>query len=142
VRWSVFAAVTRNRLLEKPIRDDERAKSRDVVIVGGGPVGMFLAAELRLADVEVLVVERLPEDALRSKYDTAALTPQDIRGLTARTVQTLDLRGLARKVEAIAPEAHLRLNAMAGALKRASEGRKRSDYETVLDEIGRVKSIK
>ncbi|MGF6888166.1 2-polyprenyl-6-methoxyphenol hydroxylase-like FAD-dependent oxidoreductase [Nocardia sp. GAS34] len=33
----------------------------DVVVVGAGPVGLMLACELRLAGVEVLVVERLTE---------------------------------------------------------------------------------
>lgn len=35
--------------------------NRDVVISGGGPVGLMLACELRLAGVDVLVAERLPE---------------------------------------------------------------------------------
>ncbi|WP_114699573.1 FAD-dependent oxidoreductase [Nocardia mexicana] len=33
----------------------------DVVVAGAGPVGLMLACELRLAGVDVLVVERLPE---------------------------------------------------------------------------------
>lgn len=31
---------------------------RDVVIAGGGPVGLFLAAELALGGASVLVLER------------------------------------------------------------------------------------
>ncbi|GAA1154999.1 FAD-dependent monooxygenase [Kribbella jejuensis] len=34
-------------------------ETKDVVIAGGGPVGLMLACELRLAGLEVLVVERL-----------------------------------------------------------------------------------
>ncbi len=30
----------------------------DVVIAGGGPVGLFLACELRLANLSVLVLEQ------------------------------------------------------------------------------------
>src|SRR5215831_15928922 len=33
----------------------------DVVIAGGGPVGLFLACELRLAGVSVLVLERMKD---------------------------------------------------------------------------------
>ncbi|MFB8000815.1 FAD-dependent oxidoreductase [Nocardia sp. NPDC056000] len=36
-------------------------ETRDVVIVGAGPVGLMLACELRLAGVDVLVLERLAE---------------------------------------------------------------------------------
>ncbi len=39
----------------------------DVVIAGAGPVGLMLACELRLHDVQVLVVERLPEPDLTLK---------------------------------------------------------------------------
>ncbi|MEU6191082.1 FAD-dependent monooxygenase [Nocardia sp. NPDC047038] len=36
-------------------------ETREVVVVGAGPVGLMLACELRLAGVDVLVVERLAE---------------------------------------------------------------------------------
>ena len=35
-----------------------------VVIAGGGPTGMMLAAELALADVDVAVVEQRPDHVL------------------------------------------------------------------------------
>ena len=72
-----------------------------VLIVGGGPVGLFLAAELRLAGVEPLVVERLAEPD-KAKSD-------DDRGLSARTLQTLDLRGLGDPVRAMTAAALRRL---------------------------------
>jgi 3-(3-hydroxy-phenyl)propionate hydroxylase len=56
----------------------------DVVIAGGGPVGLMLACELRLAGVDVLVLERLTERAPQSK----AL------GMHARTLEVLDQRGI------------------------------------------------
>jgi 2-polyprenyl-6-methoxyphenol hydroxylase-like FAD-dependent oxidoreductase len=60
----------------------------DVVIVGGGPVGLFLAGELALAGVEPVVLERLPE---ASQADKA-------HGLTGQVVRLLDHRGLYQRL--------------------------------------------
>jgi 2-polyprenyl-6-methoxyphenol hydroxylase-like FAD-dependent oxidoreductase len=57
----------------------------EVIVVGAGPVGLMVAAELRLAGVDVVVLERLAEPSPHSK----AL------GLHARTVEQLAMRGLA-----------------------------------------------
>ena len=57
---------------------------RDVVITGGGPVGMFLACELRLAGAEPLVLERR----------TSPSTVDKAHGFTGQVVRLLDHRGL------------------------------------------------
>ncbi|MFJ8657769.1 FAD-dependent monooxygenase [Streptomyces sp. NPDC093795] len=57
----------------------------DVIIAGGGPTGLMLACELRLAGVDVLVLEKL---AARTGESRAG-------GLHARSVELLDQRGLA-----------------------------------------------
>ena len=57
-----------------------------VVIVGGGPTGLMLAAELALADVDVAIVER------RAGQE---LTGTRAGGLHARTIEVLDQRGVA-----------------------------------------------
>src|SRR5690349_18884287 len=57
-----------------------------VVIAGGGPTGLMLAAELALADVDVAVVER------RARQD---LLGSRASGMHARTIEVLDQRGIA-----------------------------------------------
>jgi 3-(3-hydroxy-phenyl)propionate hydroxylase len=57
-----------------------------VVIAGGGPTGLMLAAELALAGVDVAIVER------RASHD---LTGSRAGGLHSRTIEVLDQRGIA-----------------------------------------------
>ena len=57
-----------------------------VVIAGGGPTGLMLAAELALARVDVVIVER------RASQD---LEGSRARGLQSRTIEVLDQRGIA-----------------------------------------------
>jgi 3-(3-hydroxy-phenyl)propionate hydroxylase len=57
-----------------------------VVIAGGGPAGMMLAAELALAGVDVAVVERRPDHVLAGSR---------AGGLHSRTIEVLDQRGVA-----------------------------------------------
>src|SRR5262245_12144107 len=56
------------------------------VIVGGGPTGLMLTAELALAGVDVAVVERRPNQELSG---ARAL------GISSRTIEVLDQRGIA-----------------------------------------------
>jgi 2-polyprenyl-6-methoxyphenol hydroxylase-like FAD-dependent oxidoreductase len=57
-----------------------------VVIAGGGPTGMMLAAELALARVDVAVVEQRPNHVLVGSR---------AGGLHSRTIEVLDQRGVA-----------------------------------------------
>ncbi|MEC3919281.1 FAD-dependent monooxygenase [Nocardia sp. CDC160] len=59
----------------------------DVVVVGGGPTGLLLAGELKLAGAEPLVLEASGGSARRSRSF-------HIRGINLRSMQTLALRGL------------------------------------------------
>lgn len=63
-----------------------------VVVVGSGPAGMMLAAELTLADIDVTVVERRQTQDLESPRS---------RGLHARTIEVLDQRGIADRFLAV-----------------------------------------
>jgi 2-polyprenyl-6-methoxyphenol hydroxylase-like FAD-dependent oxidoreductase len=57
-----------------------------VVIAGGGPAGMMLAAELALAKVDVAVVEMRPDHVLVGSR---------AGGFHSRTIEVLDQRGVA-----------------------------------------------
>jgi 3-(3-hydroxy-phenyl)propionate hydroxylase len=57
-----------------------------VVIAGGGPTGMMLAAELALAKVDVAVVEQRPNHVLVGSR---------AGGFHSRTIEVLDQRGVA-----------------------------------------------
>ena len=59
-----------------------------VVIAGGGPTGLMLAAELKLAGVDVVVVERRTSQDLDGKR---------AGGLHSRTIEVLDQRGVAER---------------------------------------------
>lgn len=56
-----------------------------VVIAGGGPAGMMLAAELALAGIDVAIVERRPDHELAGSR---------AGGFHARTLELLDQRGV------------------------------------------------
>ncbi|KUL31173.1 FAD-dependent monooxygenase [Streptomyces regalis] len=55
-----------------------------VIVVGAGPAGMMLTGELRLAGVDVIVLERLEERTGESRG----------LGFTARTMEVFDQRGI------------------------------------------------
>src|SRR5438552_3741489 len=59
-----------------------------VVIAGGGPTGLMLAAELALARVDVAIVERRPNQSAPGRR---------AGGLHARTIEILDQRGIAER---------------------------------------------
>lgn len=61
--------------------------SAQVIVVGAGPVGLWLAAELALAGVSTLVLER---EEQRSPHSKAL-------GLHPRTIEMLAMRGLAKQ---------------------------------------------
>ena len=69
------------------LRREKFAMARHaVVIAGGGPTGLMLAAELALAGVDVAIVERrVSQDLIGSRAG----------GLHARTIEVLDQRGIA-----------------------------------------------
>lgn len=68
----------------------------DVVIVGAGPTGLMLAAELRLAGVRTLVLERRPE-----LKDVAKAN-----GLGGHILELLAYRGLLDRLEAAGNHRH------------------------------------
>jgi len=67
--------------MREKTEDQTRAS---VVVVGGGPTGMFLATELALANVNVVVLERRPDPVAQAR----ALSMQP------RSIELLALRGM------------------------------------------------
>ncbi|MFI7223459.1 FAD-dependent monooxygenase [Nonomuraea angiospora] len=63
----------------------------DVIIVGGGPVGLLLACELKLGGADPLVLEAATGEERRTRS-------LGLRSLNARTVQSLALRDLVEPV--------------------------------------------
>ncbi len=75
--------------------------THDVVIAGAGPVGLFLACELRLAGLSVLVLEQAehPDSPLKGP-------PFGLRGLSAPSIEAFYRRGLLddiHKISATSP---------------------------------------
>ena len=65
----------------------------DVIIAGAGPVGLFLAGELRRGGASVLVLERAADPSSAMKR-----LPFGLRGLTASSIDALAGRGLLEAV--------------------------------------------
>jgi 2-polyprenyl-6-methoxyphenol hydroxylase-like FAD-dependent oxidoreductase len=84
----------------------------DIVIVGGGPVGLMLACELRLCGADPVVLERLPGISPIPKGN----------GLVGQIVPVLDYRGLLDRFRAQAT--------FAGPVPRFSFGPLELDFAT------------
>jgi 2-polyprenyl-6-methoxyphenol hydroxylase-like FAD-dependent oxidoreductase len=63
----------------------------DVIVVGGGPVGLLLACELKLGGADPLVLEAATGEERRTRS-------LGLRSLNARTVQSLALRDMVEPV--------------------------------------------
>src|ERR1700738_5012320 len=92
-----------------------------VVIAGGGPTGMMLAAELTLAGTDVLIVERRASFQLESSRS---------RGLHSRTIEVLDQRGVVDRF--LAEGKAMQVQAFAGIPMDISDFPTRHNYGMAL----------
>ena len=69
--------------------------SQRVIIAGAGPTGLLLAAELRLAGVEAVILEKLPEPSGESRG----------LGLHVRSIEVLNQRGIVDRFKTPETEA-------------------------------------
>ena len=70
----------------------------DVLIAGAGPVGLFLACELRLAGCSALMIEQASD-----LFTPLKRAPFGLRGLTVSTVESFDRRGLLNPTNSAYP---------------------------------------
>jgi 2-polyprenyl-6-methoxyphenol hydroxylase-like FAD-dependent oxidoreductase len=89
----------RRPTIESSVHD---SSSCDVVIAGAGPVGLFLACELRLGGASVMVLEQADDPASPLKR-----LPFGMRGLSVPTIEALDRRDLLDPIAQASP-AHIR----------------------------------
>src|ERR1700712_5718355 len=71
----------------------QKSSTYDVVIAGAGPVGLFLACELRLGGVSVLVLEQAKEP-----HSPLKQLPFGMRGLPAPTIEAFYRRGMLDEI--------------------------------------------
>ena len=95
-----------------------------VVVVGGGPTGLMLAAELALVGVDVGIVER------RASQELAG---QRAGGLLARTIEVLDQRGIADRF--LAEGQAMQISAFAGTQLDISDFPTRHPYGLALWQV-------
>ncbi len=94
---------------------------RAVVVAGAGPTGMMLAAELALAGVDVVVVERRRDREIESSRSG---------GLQSRTIEVLDQRGIADRF--LAEGKAMQVQAFAGIALDISDFPTRHNYGLAL----------
>jgi len=92
-----------------------------VVIAGGGPTGMMLAAELALAGIDIAVVERRASQELDGSR---------AGGLHSRTIEVLDQRGIADRF--LAEGQAVQVQAFAGIPLDISDFPTRHNYGLAL----------
>jgi 3-(3-hydroxy-phenyl)propionate hydroxylase len=92
-----------------------------VVVAGGGPTGMMLAAELTLAGTDVVIVERRASFKLESPRS---------RGLHSRTLEVLDQRGVVDRF--LAEGKTMQVQAFGGVPLEISDFPTRHNYGMAL----------
>lgn len=106
----------------------------DVIVAGAGPVGLFLACELRLAGVSVLVLEQAgnPQSPLKQ-------LPFGMRGLSIPTVEALHRRGLLDAAKAPSPAANASVSKPHWLQQQRRAGGHFAGIQFYLDQVDHAK---
>ncbi|GAA4526806.1 FAD-dependent monooxygenase [Amycolatopsis samaneae] len=101
----------------------------DVIVAGGGPVGLLLASELKLAGADPLVLEAAPDGAARRARSFG------LRGVNGRSTQSLALRDLLGPLAEAQEEVFAEMGELPGGretpevlLRLVREGRARGHF--------------
>ncbi|MET9250331.1 FAD-dependent oxidoreductase [Nonomuraea sp. NPDC003709] len=108
----------------------------DVLVAGAGPVGLFLASELRTFGLNPLVLESAQPEG-QWATDPRGFTVQGNRGMNERTIRTLALRGITETdLINVSGQAQRHLNALSGMLS-ADTSTMGAQFQALLADIGK-----
>lgn len=106
----------------------------DVVVAGAGPVGLFLACELRLAGLKVVILEQAEDPRSPLKQ-----LPFGMRGLSIPTIEAFHRRGLLTGITAPTSEGNGTVPAPHWAQQKRRAGGHFAGIQFFLDNIETAK---
>src|SRR5271168_3195229 len=99
--------------METLMNNSKEQSVYDVIISGAGPVGLFLACELALAECSVLILEKA-----ENPHSPLKQLPFGLRGLNTPSIEALYRRGLLEELEVPKQIRDPHANAVQGARRQ------------------------